>query len=212
MKASQRGFSLMELMVVLALAGVIIGLGAPSFNQFRLNGRLTNAVNDMLAGIVRARSEAIKMQVDVSICASANPTAAQPVCTDGATAGFVVFRDPNRNCLREAPGELPVTSHAFEVSFGASNPLRVTSNGNCISFAPTGFRQDLPPRVSVSHLVFCDNRGTAAQVGMTVSAARGIIISRTGRAKVTRVTAGSGVAAGQGLSDDISTWADAACP
>jgi len=200
----------MELMVVLTLAAVIVGLGAPSFNQFRLNGRLTNTANDVLAGIVKARNEAIKLQIDVSMCASANPTAAEPTCTDGATAGYILFRDLNRNCLREAPGEVSAGSYAYEVSFTGSNPLRIRTGGNCISFAPTGFRQDIAGRTTISHLVYCDNRGTALMPGMNVSAARGISLSQTGRARITRTTAGSG--AGAGLSDDISTWADAACP
>ena len=202
----------MELMVVLAIAAIILGLGAPNFNRFRLNNRLTNTANDALAGIVKARNEAIKLQTNVSICASNNPGDAQPSCTNGGTAGFILFQDTNRDCLRTAPGEAMLGGYTYEVSFEATNPLNVRANGNCISFAPTGFRQDIPGRVSLTRLVYCDNRGTALQAGTTMSAARGISISRTGRTRITRITAGSGVANGGGLSDDISTWADAACP
>src|SRR5262245_14756743 len=101
MKTRSRGFTLMELMVVLAIAAGIIALGAPSFNSFRLNSRMTNTANDVLAGITKARNEAIKAQRDVSLCASSNPLAANPTCTDGATAGFIAFRDTNRDCIRQ---------------------------------------------------------------------------------------------------------------
>ena len=211
MKRRSGGFTLMELMVVLAIAASVLVIGAPSFNTFRLNNRLTNAANDALAAITKARTEAIKRQGPVSMCASAAPNAATPACTDGATAGFIVFNDPNNNCLRESTEDM-LSSAVYEVSFSNTNPLRIKSNGNCISFAATGFRQDIASRTTLSHLVFCDNRGVALQVGTTQSAGRGISLARTGRARISRITSGSGVANGQGLAEDLSTWSDATCP
>src|SRR5262245_52432902 len=64
MKRRNRGFSLMELMVVLSIAAVVVGIGAPSLTQFLKNNRLTNTANDVLSGIVKARSEAIKLQTN----------------------------------------------------------------------------------------------------------------------------------------------------
>ena len=145
------------------------------------------------------------------ICTSSDPLAADPTCTDDATQGFIVFRDTNRNCTRQA-GEDAVYIHEYEVTFATTDPLLVRDNGNCLSFAPTGFRQDIAGRATISRMIFCDNRGTGVVAGTTVSAARGISISQTGRARITRITAGSGVAVGEGLADDISTWADATCP
>jgi type IV fimbrial biogenesis protein FimT len=213
MKRSARGFTLMELMVVLSIAAAILVIGAPSFNQFRLNNRLTNTANDALATIVRARAEAIKLQSDVSMCRSNNPRAASPTCADAGTAGYIVFRDPNRNCVREGT-EVHLGSETYDDSFAATDPLRARLNGNCLSFAATGFRQNITAggRTTISRLVYCDNRGIAVMAGSTVSAARGISISQTGRARITRVTAGSGAEAGEGLAEDISTWADATCP
>src|SRR5688572_31959540 len=106
MKTCSRGFTVMELAVVLAIAGVIVGIGAPTFNQFRLNNRLTNAANDALAAITKGRTEAIKRQASVSMCASASPNVDDPECTDGATAGFIVFLDGNSDCLRDDDEDL----------------------------------------------------------------------------------------------------------
>jgi type IV fimbrial biogenesis protein FimT len=212
MKRRNRGFTLMELMVVLSIAAVVVGIGAPSLTQFLKNNRLTNTANDVLSGMVKARSEAIKLQTDVSMCRSNNPTAATPTCTDAGTAGYIVFRDiTTKNCTRVSTEPL-VAVYAYDQSFTTTDPMRVAWNGNCLSFASTGFRQDIASRTTISHVVVCDNRGKNKMAGSSLSAARGISVTRTGRARVTRITTGSGSTAGEGLGDDIATWTDTACP
>jgi hypothetical protein len=87
----------------------------------------------------------------------------------------------------------------------ANNLLQVNSNGNCISYAPTGFLQTIAGRVRATRLLFCDNRNLAAQSGTTDSAARGVMIETTGRARVTRDRS-------SGLSSDMTTWSGVTCP
>jgi type IV fimbrial biogenesis protein FimT len=212
MKRRNSGFTLMELMVVLSIAAVVIGIGAPSLTQFLKNNRLTNTANDVLSGIVKARTEAIKGQIDVSMCRSDNPTAATPTCSDSGSAGYIVFRDiTTKDCTRVSTEPL-IAAYTYDQSFTSTDPMRVSWNGNCLSFAATGFRQDIASRTTISHVVICDNRAKAKIAGSSLSAARGISVTRTGRARVTRITTGSGSTLGEGLGDDISTWTDTVCP
>jgi type IV fimbrial biogenesis protein FimT len=206
MKNRSQGFTLIELMVVLAIAATILVIGVPAFNNFRVNGRLTNSVNDMLSATVLARTEAIKRQTSVALCPSANPTAAEPTCTADSTLGWIVFADADGNCVRKTDGtEALLDSRKFDNDI-TTNQLRVKYDGACLSFAPTGFRQDVSGKTTLGRILMCDNRGTAAQAGLTVSAARGLVISPTGRARVTRMITG-------GKADDISTWGAAGvCP
>ncbi|HEV7605936.1 MAG TPA: GspH/FimT family pseudopilin [Steroidobacteraceae bacterium] len=197
MKRRARGFTLMELMVVLSIAGVVLAIGVPNFSRFRLNARMTNTVNDALTSIVKARTEAIRRQQSVSICASSDPLIAAATCTDGATVGFLMFADTNNNCVLDGTDvRLDARAYANDIS---ANPLLVRSNGNCISYAPTGFLQNIAARTRVTRLLYCDNRGLAAAAGTTLSAARGITIALTGRAQVTRDRT-------SGLSSDVTTW------
>jgi len=65
--AWQRGFTVIELMVTLAIAGVLIGLALPAFNTFVAQRTLTAQVNDFLVGVQYARSEAIRRSARVSL-------------------------------------------------------------------------------------------------------------------------------------------------
>src|SRR5688572_3370131 len=95
------GFTLFELLIVLAIAAILLGLGAPSFSDFRRNARLTSAANDLLAAAQLARTEAIKRQVPVSICPAAG-VGADTVCgTTRYERGWITFVDENGDCARQ---------------------------------------------------------------------------------------------------------------
>jgi prepilin-type N-terminal cleavage/methylation domain-containing protein len=194
----QRGFSLMELMVVLALAAVILGIGAPSFAEFRANNRLTGAANDYLAGVLSARSEALKRQAPVALCPSDNPEDPAATCSDGAFTGWITFVDTNNDCLRDDGEDLLRAQPTLEAA------VLTDSDGVCLSFAANGFRQVIAGRATVRRAVFCDDRGnTETFSGSGLSFARGIEVQPTGRANITRDLAG------------ITAWSGAfgvACP
>lgn len=110
MKKRMRGFTLLELMMVVVIAGVLLGIGVPAMGNFIRNARMTGAANDMIASLHYARSEAIKRRLPVTVCATETPLAAPPsvpVCTDQddmSGMGWIVFVDPNRD------GQVDVTS------------------------------------------------------------------------------------------------------
>ena len=84
MKAKSAGFTLLELMIVVALVAVLIGISAPSMGEFIRNSRITGKANDLLAGLNVARTEAIKRRVPVTVCATDDSLEAEPACDAGA--------------------------------------------------------------------------------------------------------------------------------
>ena len=84
-----------ELVVVLALAAVILGVGVPNFRDFQRNNRLTVAANDVLGMVITSRAEALRRQITISMCSSAEPEAEEDAeCGDGS--GWIVFEDRGR--------------------------------------------------------------------------------------------------------------------
>lgn len=63
-----RGVTLIELIIVLTIAGVLAALAAPGMQTFVSSNRLASQVNDLLADISLARSEAIKRNTDTGVC------------------------------------------------------------------------------------------------------------------------------------------------
>ena len=67
MNRKPRGFTLIELMVVVALAAIMASLAAPSFKSFVSGQRIKTAASDFVMAAIFARSEAIKRNADVTI-------------------------------------------------------------------------------------------------------------------------------------------------
>ena len=73
-RAHARGFTIIELMTALVIAAILMAVAIPSFRNASLGSQLSAAANNLLASVQLARSEAIKRNVAVTLCASANGT------------------------------------------------------------------------------------------------------------------------------------------
>lgn len=63
----QSGFTLIELMVTVAIGGIILAVGFPSFAGFIKNSRLTTQTNDVLTSLHVARNEAVNRGHNIRI-------------------------------------------------------------------------------------------------------------------------------------------------
>jgi type IV fimbrial biogenesis protein FimT len=114
------GFTLIELMIGIAIAAIILTLGIPSFSEVIRNNRIAVQSNELVSALHLARSEAIKRSATVRVCSS----------TDGATCannaswatGWVVL-DVAGNVLRTwdaIGGGLTLTGPAAAIQFLSS--------------------------------------------------------------------------------------------
>jgi len=87
--ADARGFTLVELMISLTILAILLGMAVPSFNNAVLGGKLSAFSSNLVASTQLARSEAIKRNEIVQVCASSNGTSCG-VSSGGWEAGWIV--------------------------------------------------------------------------------------------------------------------------
>lgn len=106
-----RGFTLVELLVTVAIVGTLSAMAMPSLRDLVRNQRIKTAASDVYASLVYARSESIKRGQFVSLCASTDGAACAGA-TDWAT-GWIVFVDPDGDGAPAAAADIVKKQDAF---------------------------------------------------------------------------------------------------
>jgi type IV fimbrial biogenesis protein FimT len=179
------GFTVLELMIAIAILAILMGVAAPSLRELRMNAAITGQANDLMATLATARAEAITRGVRIGVCTSSNGTS----CTNSQwQQGWIIFRDADADGAVDG-GTVPLNAQG---ALDGGNTL--TSAGHATNGAGARYIAYGPPGALVSTLAnvtfdLCDSR-TTANVGAGGSDNRGrrIAISSTGRAVVQRRT------------------------
>lgn len=175
MQMDQRGFTIIDLLITLAIAGTLLGAGLPSFQDFIAKHRTTFAINKMVGVIHFARMNSITRGNTVTIC----PRLDSLDCGKDWSQGTIVFTDNDSNGKLENDEEILRIFERFNnsgkgkwVSFGSNNYLRYRADGSTIG--------------QNGSFTYCPTDGNAKY-------AHQIIINRTGRARLAPDSNGDGI-------------------
>jgi type IV fimbrial biogenesis protein FimT len=129
MDASNRGFTLIEMMIVLVIAAILLAVGVPSFRSLIQNQRITTTTNEFFAAVNLTRSEALQRGVQVRLV---------PADADSSdwTQGWIVFVDDNDNKKPDA-SETVIFRHG-PVAAGLGISSNIGTAPLFIGFTATG--------------------------------------------------------------------------
>jgi type IV fimbrial biogenesis protein FimT len=139
----QRGFNLLELMAAVAVLGVLLAVGVPSFTQMLRNNNVVANTNELVVALSTARSEAVRRGLPVAVCARSGPTS--DACRTGTANnwgdGWLVFTDAAATVGEVSAGD-QILQRFDQVS---DNVTLLTNNRPFVRFGASG----LPPSGAV---------------------------------------------------------------
>lgn len=170
------GFTLVELLAVLAIASVLLGAAAPAFTALVRSVKLTTATNDLFGGLLLARSEAAKRNSRAVVCKSAD--GATCTAAGGWEQGWIVFHDADNNALRDASEPVISRMQALPEDLRLSGNLNVA---RYVSYSPTGESRLVGGGFQAGTITLC-------HPSLRGGEARSIVISASGRPRVQKTS------------------------
>ena len=158
---SSTGYTLLELMITLTVAGILMGVAVPSFTSVIDSNRLTTYANDLVTSLNFARSEAIKRNLRVSLCKSSTGSSCN--ISNNWAQGWIVFTDPNNNGIYNSSNTL------LRVQANKPNTTTMvgdTSVANYISYMASGQSALSSGAFQAGVIKICDER--IGNVGINV--------------------------------------------
>lgn len=158
------GFTLIELLITMVVAGVLMSLAVPNFKLTFQNNRMVSQSNELLGAMIYARSEALELNTNVTVCASSDGATCSG--SNWATGWITTYVDPTS------------TTQILRVEPALSGGNTLTSSfGANIVFQNSGFIT----AAGAGTFSLCDTRG--ATFG------RSLWVTTTGQARLS-TTAG----------------------
>ena len=163
MQPAKRGFTLYELIMTMALVGIVLAAGLPAFSATLARNRQAIEINALFHAIHGARKESIMRRKVVSLCPSSDGRRCAPG-TDWS-AGWIMFENKDRDSPPHVdPGEAVLWVHRV------SGQTRIHANRRGFTLRATHLR------ATNGTFIVCDRHRRVA--------AKALIVSYTGRPRV----------------------------
>ena len=169
MSTYQKGFTLLELIIIIAILGLTMAFAAPGLSDMIKNNRISGNSNDFVAALQFAKAEAASRVNPVTVC-KRNAAGSACVADGDWQQGWIVFSDIDGDAAVDGDDEVLMRHEALHaaITFGGTAGV-----DTFVTYRPSGTTSVTSTEV----LILCDDRGYAAS-------AKGILVSITGRGAV----------------------------
>ncbi|MBU2979094.1 GspH/FimT family pseudopilin [Alteromonas sp. C1M14] len=167
---NNKGLSLIELMITVAIAAILLTVGAPGIQSILQQNRVIAATNDISSVIRTARFTAIDQEQLTILC----PTSDYDACGTDWTLAKMVFIDANSNGSRDANETLIQSTDPL------GSGLEIAGIKTALSFSPDGSVS------TAATITLCPASGDA-------TAASAVIVSLYGRVAVAKDSNNNGI-------------------
>ena len=185
------GYTLIELMMTLSVAGIAMAVGIPKMADWIKPDLIKTAQREMHSGFVVARSQAIRMNGVACLCPSETASDPSPTCSASSQweTGWIAFSSSVGNCAYSAS-----TDTLLKVWDGEKNGQGLfirtdeipINNVNYIRFNSRGQAQFLNGSAMKGVFTLSDDTGIEKTADGYAVNARGVDLHVTGRARMIR--------------------------
>lgn len=142
-----KGFTLVELMTVVAIIAILLVIALPSFQSSLRSNRVATTANELMASVALARSEAIRSRDRGVICTSTNGE----TCDGDWNSGWMVWSDVDNSgtvngtetVVRYVQGKPQLLMAGSVTRMAFDGRGRVVSGGQAVSVRPADAAEPL---------------------------------------------------------------------
>jgi type IV fimbrial biogenesis protein FimT len=177
MRARRNGFSLLELMVTVAIAAILLAVAVPNLRTFMRRNTITSETNDLIGDLQFARSTAVNRRILVAVCAKSS-TAVSCAGTNTYENGWLIYIPTSAGAVYAGTGVITGATADTTILRVGTAPANIAIRG--LNTTPVTFNQrgELTSGTDMTFAV-CSKATSTATAGESVSGATGVTVTQS---------------------------------